>query len=81
MAKERTNMAAKQVWVSPFGGDWKIHSTGAERAAAIVENKSEAFELAREIAINKGAELIVQNLDGKIGLKNSYGKDYFPPQG
>ncbi len=74
-------MAAKQVWVSPFGGDWKIHSTGAERAAAIVENKSEAFELAREIAINKGAELIVQNLDGKIGLKNSYGKDYFPPQG
>ncbi|MSU56089.1 MAG: DUF2188 domain-containing protein [Candidatus Taylorbacteria bacterium] len=74
-------MSAKQVWVSPFGGDWKIHSAGAGRAAAIVDDKAEAFELAREIAINKGAELIVQNLDGKIGLKNSYGKDYCPPQG
>ncbi len=74
-------MTAKQVWVSPFGDDWKIHSAGAERAAAIVEHKAEAFELAREIAINKGAELIVQNLDGRIGLKNSYGKDYFPPRG
>ena len=74
-------MAAKQVWVSPFGGDWKVHSAGAERAAAIVDNKADAVELAREIAINKRAELIVQNLDGEIGLKNSYGKDYFPPKG
>lgn len=55
MAKERTNMTAKQVWVSPFGGDWRIHSAGAERAAAIVDvdNEADAVELAREIAINR----------------------------
>lgn len=74
-------MVPKQVWVSPSGDDWKIHSAGAERAAAIVDNKADAVELAREIAINKKAELIVQNLDGEIGWRNSYGKDYFPPRG
>lgn len=74
-------MAAKQVWVSPTDTGWRIQSANAERAAAIVKNKAEAFDIAREIAINKGAELIVQNLNGRIGLKNSYGKDDFPPKG
>lgn len=68
-------MAGKQVWVSPYDDVWKVKSAKAERAAAIVETKAEAVELAREIAINKKAELIVQNLDGEIGWKNSYGND------
>lgn len=74
-------MTAKQVWVSPTDKGWRVQSTNAERAAAIVANKEDAFDIAREIAINKGAELIVQNLNGRIGLKNSYGKDNFPPRG
>ena len=74
-------MPAKQVWVSPNDNGWKVQSARAERAAAIVETKTEAVELAREIAINKGAELIVQNLDGEIGWRNSYGNDTFPPKG
>ena len=71
----------KQVWVSPTGGNWKVKSVGADRAAAIVDTKAEAVELAREIAINKKAELIVQNADGEIGWRNSYGHDSFPPRG
>ncbi len=74
-------MAAKQVWVSPFDSAWKVQSANTGRAAAIVETKAEAVELAREIAMNKRAELIVQNLDGKIGWKNSYGNDTFHPRG
>ncbi|MEK7564798.1 MAG: DUF2188 domain-containing protein [Patescibacteria group bacterium] len=75
-------MPIKQVWVSPNKKEgWKVKSAGADKAAAILENKAEAIKLAREIAINKKAELIVQNLDGEIGYKNSYGKDYFPPKG
>jgi len=74
-------MAAKQVWVSPSVNGWKVQSTNTERAAAIVDTKTKAVEMAREIAINKKAELIVQNLDGVIGWRNSYGHDSFPPRG
>ncbi|KKQ87756.1 MAG: hypothetical protein UT09_C0010G0021 [Parcubacteria group bacterium GW2011_GWF2_38_8] len=74
-------MIPKQVWVSPNEDGWKVKSAGADRATAIVETKAEAVELAREIAMNKKAELIVQNSDGEIGWRNSYGSDTFPPRG
>ena len=68
-------MSAKQVWISPFGDDWKVHSANSHRAAAIVEDKSEAVSIGRQIAINNKAELIVQNRDGVIGYRNSFGND------
>jgi len=74
-------MVAKQIWVSPSDGDWKVQSAGADRAAGIYGTKSEAVERAREIAQNKHAELIVQNADGVIGWRNSFGNDHFPPRG
>ncbi len=64
-----------QVWVSPSSGDWKVHSAGSERAAGVFDTKAEAVERAREIAINKNAEMFVQNRDGEIGCRNSYGND------
>lgn len=68
-----------QVWVSPAGGDWKVHSAGSGRAAGIYD--TQAVVRAREIAINKEAELLVQKMDGTIGWRNSYGNDSFPPRG
>lgn len=64
-----------QVWVSPSGEDWKVHSAGANRAAGVYETKAEAVARAREIATNKEAELFVQNENGRIGWRNSYGND------
>jgi uncharacterized protein YdaT len=74
-------MTAKQVWVSPNEEGWRVKSAGAERAAGIFDTKAEAVERAREIAINQNAELFVQNSNGQIGWKNSYGDDSFPPKG
>ena len=71
----------KQVWVSPASGDWKVHSAGAHRAAGVYDTKAEAVARAREVAINKEAELLVQNENGRIGWRNSYGNDPFPPHG
>lgn len=73
-------MGIKQIWVSPKDGDWVVHRPGNKRASAVVENKAEAIQIARDIAINNGLELIAQNLDGKISLKNSYGNDDCPPK-
>ncbi|WP_407929218.1 DUF2188 domain-containing protein [Agrilactobacillus fermenti] len=32
------------------------------------------------MAKNQSSELIVQNKNGQIGMKNSYGNDPFPPR-
>lgn len=66
---------AKQIFVSPNGEDWKVKIIGNQKASAILDTKAEAVERAIEIAKNQGLELFVQNLDGKIGWKNSYGND------
>ena len=64
-----------QVFVSPDGEDWKVKVVGNQKASAICDTKSEAVERAKEIAQNQRLELLVQNLDGTIGWRNSYGND------
>lgn len=74
---------SKQIWVSPDGDDWRVHRPGAARSIKKTDTQQEAFEAAREVAKNQGAEVIVQGLDGKIKEKNSYPPpvDKFPPRG
>lgn len=66
---------AKQVFISPSDEGWKVKTVGAERAAEIFETKAKAVEKGIEVAKNSRAELLVQNLDGTIGWRNSYGND------
>ncbi len=75
-------MSKKQVWVSPKAdGGWRVHSSGAKRDVAHIDNKAKAVEKAREIAKNQATELKVQRKDGRISESNSYGRDPFPPRG
>ena len=66
---------ANQIFVSPNGEDWKVKVVGNQKASAICDTKAEAFECAREIAKNQHLELLMQNRDGTIGMRNSYGND------
>jgi len=66
---------ANQIFVSPDGEDWKVKVVGNQKASAICDTKAEAVERAKEIAQNQRLELLVQNLDGTIGWRNSYGND------
>lgn len=66
---------AKVIFVSPCEEGWKVKTVGTQKAAGIFDNKADAVDKAIEIAKNKQAELRVQNLDGTIGLCNSYGND------
>ena len=72
---------ARQIFVSPFGDDWKVKTVGKDKAAGIFENKANAVEKAREIAVNNELELIVQNRNGRIGWRNSYGNDPIETKG
>lgn len=73
----------KQIWISPDGNDWRVHRPGATRSIKNTDTQQEAFKVAREVARNQGAEVIVQGRDGKIREKNSYSPppDEFPPRG
>lgn len=47
----------KQIWVSPDGDDWRVHRPGAARSIKKTDTQQEAFEAAREVAKNQGAEV------------------------
>lgn len=66
---------ANQIFVSPDGKNWKVKVVGNQKASAICDNKADAVERAKKIAQNQQLELLVQNLDGTIGWRNSYGND------
>ncbi|MCD2257118.1 DUF2188 domain-containing protein [Lactobacillus sp. CC-MHH1034] len=70
----------KNQWVSPTNSGWKVHSEGSTRATKNFTNKTQAIDFAKQIAKNQSSELIVQNKNGQIGMKNSYGNDPFPPR-
>lgn len=71
---------SKQIWISPRGNKWAVHSSGSYRASKIVDSKADAFRIGRQQAINNNAELISQKRNGQINLKNSYGNDPMPPR-
>ncbi len=64
----------------PNGG-WQVKGAGNSRATVRTETKSDAIDIARGIARNQRAELVIHNMDGRISAKHSYGNDPYPPQG
>ena len=64
----------------PHGG-WQVKGAGNERATVRTTTQTEAIAVARNIAINQGAEVVIHRPNGQIREKNSYGNDPFPPRG
>lgn len=73
-------MAKKNVHVVPHDGGWAVKSAGAEKAAKVTPTQKEAIEVAKGIATNRGAELLIHGTDGRIRSKDSYGPDPDPPK-
>ena len=63
-------------WVSPDDGDWRVRREGAERAAAVFEDKADALARAKELAKEAPlGQVIVQGENGRIKYENTYHKD------
>ena len=88
------DVAVKVFEVQFIDGQYKLATTdeerdeliytkreGGTRASNHAETKVEAVKLGKELAKNSGTEHVIHNKDGKIGEKNSYGNDPFPPKG
>lgn len=66
---------SNQLFVSPDDGRWKVKNPDNSRASGIFNTKAEAIERAREIAKKQELELTIQNKNGRIHEKDSYGND------
>lgn len=64
----------------PDGG-WQVKGAGNSRATVRTNTQLKAIDIAKNIAVNNKAELIIHGKDGKIREKNSYGNDPYPPKG
>ncbi len=72
----------KNQHVTPHpNGGWQVKGAGNERATVRTTTQTEAIAVARNIAINQGAEVVIHRPNGQIREKNSYGNDPFPPRG
>jgi hypothetical protein len=70
----------KNQHVVPHEGQWGIKGEGNQKMTKIVDTQEEAIVIAREIAKNQQAELIIHRPNCQIRDKDSYGNDPFPPR-
>ncbi|MBR5822667.1 MAG: DUF2188 domain-containing protein [Paludibacteraceae bacterium] len=74
-------MAGKSVHVVYSENQWKVKQENSQRSSGNFETQKQAFERAREIAINNNQEVAIHGMDGRIRAKHSYGNDPYPPKG
>lgn len=70
----------KQQHVVKTEDGWGVKGTGNSKYTVLTDTQKEAIEIARGIAKNQGAELIVHGRDGKIRESDSFGNDPCPPK-
>jgi Uncharacterized protein conserved in bacteria (DUF2188) len=72
----REVVAKRNVWTVPHpGGGWGNRLEGSSRFIDRAATKREAQAAGRERARRDKVEHIIQNKDGQIGQRNSYGHD------
>lgn len=63
------------------GGGWQNKVEGNQRASNVAPTKAAAQAKGREMAIERKIEHKIQNQNGQIKERNSYGNDPHPPKG
>lgn len=59
-------------------GLWKNRVQGSERASSVHTTKAEAQAKGREMAIARGVEHFIKNMDGTIAERNTYPRSRDP---
>jgi len=74
-------MSGKNQWVVPRDSGWAVRGEGNSKDTSHHRTQQEAIDAAREIAQNQQSEMFIQNKQGRIRERNSYGDDPYPPEG
>jgi hypothetical protein len=59
----------------PHAGGWANRRDGAKRVSKVFKTKTEAEAAGRKTAMREKVEHLIQNRDGKVSERNSYGND------
>jgi hypothetical protein len=70
----------KNQWVVRVGDQWGVRGEGNSKLTRITDTQKESINIATDIAKNQGSEVVVQNRQGQIRSKDSYGNDPNPPK-
>jgi hypothetical protein len=74
-------MSKKNQHVVPTkDGNWGVRGEGNSKLTKVTPTQSDAINVARDIAKNKKAEVVIHKKDGTIRDKDSYGNDPCPPK-
>ncbi len=60
---------------------WAVKGAGNKKATRVAETQKKAIEIAKQIAMNQHAEMLIHGRNGRIRDRDSYGNDDFPPKG
>ena len=58
--------------VVPANGNWAVKRAGSFRVSKIFDTQKEAVSYGQKVARNKGSELFVHNLSGRIKSRQSF---------
>jgi Uncharacterized protein conserved in bacteria (DUF2188) len=58
--------------VIPLGNGWVVKNSDADKFTVISDSKTEAVKIARQIAKQKGLDLVIHAKDGSIQEQISY---------
>jgi len=61
--------------VTKRSNGWAVKGAGNDKATKVLSTQQEAIDLARRIAKNKHAEVVIHGKNGKIRDKDSHGND------
>jgi hypothetical protein len=65
-------MAAGDIHMVHRDGRWYNEVEGGQRASNSAPTKAEAQSTGRDMAIDRGVEHVIHNLNGEIGERNTY---------
>lgn len=68
-------MAKGNIHTVPKDGKWINEVEGGSAISGSFDRKEDAVEAGRERAKRDTTEHLIHNMDGKIGERNSYGRD------
>lgn len=68
----------KDIHTVPHGDGWANRAEGNSRVSRTYDTKADAQAGGRQMAIDRGVEHYIHNLDGQIGQRNTYPRSRDP---
>ena len=68
-------MAKANVHTIPHESGWANRREGAKRVSRVFKTKAQAEAAGRKTAMREKVEHLIQNRDGQVSERNSYGND------